>query len=389
MKSIRYFITAAHVMIAVSYLLFTFTQIDLSLTLSSTSILQSIQTAFQSIGFYNRPLATGWFILTLTSQILLYLITIQLFVKQKLFFKNLVFLVSIYVGILLLSYPAAFSYDIYNYIFTAKSVVLYWQNPYGFTPVEFQGIDSMLSFMRWTHLPSAYTPAWIMLSIPFYILSTGKLLFAMWSIRLLSVISYVGIGVCLWNLATLFTNTRKHQNAVAAAFLLHPLSISELLISGHNDGSMMFLALVALWFMYKQKYAHGVMALATSVALKFITIVLIPGYVWLRYRWVFVVSIIALLLVVSRQREILPWYGIWLLPFTVLLLPIRWLQITVNTFLFSLLLKYAPVLYYGNYDDPTILVRQRIDTGTFIICVSILFISLLGSIRSQRLLRVK
>src|SRR3989344_5687687 len=41
---------------------YSYTQVDLSLTLSSAGILQSIQKAFQSIGYFQRPLATTIFV---------------------------------------------------------------------------------------------------------------------------------------------------------------------------------------------------------------------------------------------------------------------------------------------------------------------------------------
>ena len=50
---------------------------------------------------------------------------------------------------------------------------LYIIKLYSVIPLDFTGFDPWIMFMRWTHLPSAYTPLWISLTIPLYLLSFG------------------------------------------------------------------------------------------------------------------------------------------------------------------------------------------------------------------------
>ena len=66
--------------IAVSFLLlaYSFTQVDLSLTLSQLSIWQTIQKSFQQIGYFNRPLSTAIFLIIITLMFALYLYTLIL-----------------------------------------------------------------------------------------------------------------------------------------------------------------------------------------------------------------------------------------------------------------------------------------------------------------------
>ena len=87
--------------------------------------------------------------------------------------------------VLVLSYPA-FSYDIFNYMFTAKTVLLYHKNPYEVIPMQFISIDPWVNVMRWIHLPSAYTPIWILLSLPAYFFGFGTFLLILWNFKIIA-----------------------------------------------------------------------------------------------------------------------------------------------------------------------------------------------------------
>ena len=50
---------AGYIVVSICLFLYSYTQVDLNLTLSRASTVQTIQKAFQYIGFYNRPVSTG------------------------------------------------------------------------------------------------------------------------------------------------------------------------------------------------------------------------------------------------------------------------------------------------------------------------------------------
>ena len=52
------------------------------------------------------------------------------------------------------------------------------------------------------------------------------------------------------------------------------------------------------------------------------------------------------------QREVLPWYFVWLAPFIALLPRNRPLQIVGGGLSLGLLLRYAPYLYLGDWNTP-------------------------------------
>ena len=179
-----------YILVSLEIFLYSYTQVDLNLTLSRSSVWQIIQKSFQNIGYFRRDISSGLFVGLLTSLTVLYIWAVGLARQDKLtkvFFWRLVVAISV---ILLFSYPA-FSYDIYNYMFTAKTVLVYHTNPYTIIPLQLTGIEPWLSFMRWTHLPSAYTPLWILLSLPPYLFGFGVFLLTMWNMKLLFASFYL------------------------------------------------------------------------------------------------------------------------------------------------------------------------------------------------------
>lgn len=323
--------------------LFSYTQVDLSLTLSQASIFQTIQKAFQYVGYYQRPMATIWYIFLIALFSVLY---IAVLIKKPTV-HSVWKIIIILVVLLVFSYPA-FSYDMFNYMFTAKTVLVYHRNPYMVIPLQFTGVEPWLSFMHWTHLPSAYSPLWILLTLPAYILGFGKFLLILWNIKILVATAYVATA---WFIGKILEKKDPEMRALGVAiFALNPVVIFETLVSGHNDIVMMAFAMASLYYS-----SYFLMAIAT--AMKTMTIFLFPvmlfGYkpVW---------NLIAMgigLASVLFQRDILPWYWVWIMPFVALLPRVRWLTILATAVAFGLLLRNAPFFYFGNWDAPVSMIE--------------------------------
>ena len=129
--------------------LYSFTQIDLSLTFSRIDFLRNLVKSFQYIGYFNRPISTYIYVGLLALLFGFYIYFLKL-AQNKRIKRDLVWkLIIATIVILLFSYNA-FSYDLFNYIFDAKIFTHYHMNPYLHKALDFPG-DPMLSFMRWTH----------------------------------------------------------------------------------------------------------------------------------------------------------------------------------------------------------------------------------------------
>ena len=338
-----------YILASIGLFLYSYTQVDLSLTLSRFSIYQTIEKNFQHIGYFDRPLSATLYLILVCVFFLLYGFFLSAVRKKRISIRMFWWTIGIMTGVLIFSYPA-FSYDFFNYMFTAKTVLLYHKNPYTVIPLQFTGVEPWLSFMHWTHLPSAYTPFWIFLTLPAYLFGFGYFLTIMWNIKILVAVAYIITIIYIGKILAKLEPERKLMGM--AIFALNPLIIFETLVSGHNDMVMIGIAMIAYYLYLRKKRLASFFVLALSVAAKLMTIFIIPVFFvgWQRKLalWAMIIGF----LLVATQREILGWYVVWLVPFYALLPGLEWALIAGSGLSLGLLLTYAPVLYFGHYDPP-------------------------------------
>ena len=288
-------------------LLYSYTQVDLNLTLSQVNIWQKIQKSFQYIGYYQRPLSTLLYLGILFLFYSLYFLILVYAKRYHLHVRQLWNLVLTITLLLVFSYPA-FSYDIFNYMFDAKTVLVYHKIPYTVTPLQFTGVEPWLSFLHWTHIPSVYGPFWIFFTLFPYLLGFGYFLLMLWNTKILMASFYL---LAVWAIGAILERIDKENKSIGMAmFALNPLVLIESLVNGHNDIVMMAFALMAFFFFIKKNRVVSFFFLASSIATKLVTAMLFPLYVlqWRRG--------VALLLMMSglmgflliTHREIQPWY---------------------------------------------------------------------------------
>ena len=207
--------------------LYSFTQVDLNLTLSEISIFQTLQKNFQYIGFFQRTESSIIFSLILIFLFLFYGVFLFLSLKNKISSKYLFYLVFGTFLLLVFSYNA-FSYDLFNYIFDAKIVTHYQQNPFLAKPSDFVG-DEMLNFMRWTHRFYPYGLSWLILTVPLSFIGANIFLTTFFLFKLLAGLSYLGSGYLIYKISQNLFPKNKISNTLF--FALNPLVLIEGLIS--------------------------------------------------------------------------------------------------------------------------------------------------------------
>ncbi len=377
----------------IALLLYSFTQIDLSLTFSRASFVQAFEKAFQVVGYFNRPLSTGLFLGIVLLLFILYVVTLILIVKKKVQEREVRWIILAGAIILLFSYNA-FSYDFFNYMFAAKQIVHYHVNPYQFAPWDMLG-DPMLSFMHSVDKVYVYGPLSLVFSAPLYVLGFGYLLPTFYLFKAFAALSYLG---CVWAIYKILKKEKPHHALFGAAFFgLNPLVLIEGLVSAHNDIPMMCLALLATWALFERKWLWSLVLLSASFLTKQVTVFLIPIFLLqliplvrkrVSFYW-FILLCIGLQTVggwfVLQQREMQPWYFLWLLPF-IALLPIS-ILLTITTIGVSLglLLRYVSFLYFGNWDQMAMLRVQTTEyTPLIFLGVGILAESILWFWRKKR-----
>ena len=366
-----------YTVVGIALLGYSYTQVDLGLTLTSASISRSVQTWFQHIGYFDRPLSTAIFLFLILVLFVLYGWILKATRDKKLTRKELWISIAAIVLTTSIAYPA-FSYDFFNYLFTAKTVLVYHKNPYLVTPLQFAGFDPWLSFMHWTHQASAYTPLWIVVTLIPYIFGFGYFLPLIWNLKIVMALSYIlaaiGIGKILEK-----EDTGRALLGIAI-FAFNPLIIIECLVSPHNDIVMMAMAIWAIVLYQQKKKWLSWLLLSGSVAMKLMTIFLIPAFFTGFKRRIALACIMIGFFAVLTQREALSWYWVWIVPFVALVPDMRVFLILATGVSLGLLLQYAPFLYYGHWNDPVPMIKLWVTWTP--ICLSI--IVALGSILKKR-----
>ena len=358
-----------YILVSLGLLFYSYTQVDLNLTLSTASLWQTIQQFFQYIGYFRRDISSAIFVLILIALVALYVWAVRLArvgkLSEKLFWRLLIGVSGIFV----FAYPA-FSYDIFNYLFTAKTVLVYHTNPYTVIPLQFTGVEPWLNFMRWTHLPSAYTPLWIVMSLPPLLFGFGVFLLILWNMKLL----LAGFYLLTTYMIGKILGREDHRNKLVGMtiFALNPLILIESVVSPHNDIVMMGLALTA-W------YWRSWFVLAALVGLKMMTGALFPVAFFGWNRKLALLAMLAGLVYIISSREVLPWYWVWIMPFVALIPRSRTIFTLSLGVSVGLLLRYLPYLYLGNWDPPA-------PTAKLWLTIAPIFLSFLVVLR-HRILR--
>ncbi len=366
----------SYIIVILGLFFFSFTQVDLSLTLSRLRQWQEFQKFFQHIGYFNRPLATGWYLSILVLAFFYYILFLYLSKKKKLSQKKIIITILFLCILLVVSYNA-FSYDLFNYIFDAKIITHYGQSPYMHKAQDFPN-DPMLSFMHWVQRTYPYGPLWLLITVPLSYIGLQYFLPTLILFKLSIAIFFIGTLYYIYQIMRTLSPKRELYSIVF--FGLNPLVIIECLVSAHNDIVMMFFAVASYYFLTQKKYLFSLFLLLISIGIKFGTVALLPIYLFVIIRqnqkkkvmWdhiavISALSMIVPLIVSSIRTEMQPWYFLWILPFFALLPDKKQYTIPPIVFSFGLLLQYVPFFYTGNWDPPIPSIKMYLIAGSLLL----------------------
>ncbi len=348
--------------------------------------------------FYLKILYSGFATdqrLIVSALLLIFIISLYLLYLKILNFKNFtnfinfknykfLFLIPI-AGIL--AYPAVLSFDLFNYIATAKVAFHYFENPYVIMPIELIN-EPILIFTRATNKIALYGPLWTFMSgLPYY-LSFENYLLAIVLFKTFISFFYAGIVWFIWKL------TKSVSSSIF--FAASPLVLIETFVSGHNDVVMMFAALGSMYFLKNKKVGIAILLLILSVLIKYATVFLIPAFCYVLYKqikhkeidWDFVyllcfVSMLFIFFLSPIREEIYPWYAIWPLTFLSLIANKHKMLTAIFVFFtFCLMLRYIPYMLLGTYFGTTPYVKILVTF--FLPGIYLAYLLLRGRLRSNK-----
>ena len=359
-------------------LVFSYGYIDPNLTLSTNPVFLHIQEPLKNLAYHQRQVATILFFAILIVLFFCYVIFLKN--QEKLFYswKKTLLILSMSAVILVLSYPAL-TYDLFNYILTAKVTYQYHENPYIVMPIEIPN-EPNLAFTRAANKVALYGPVWILLTaIPNYV-GGGNVWRTIIAFKLMNAMVYVGFSYFIYRVTKNLTNV--------IFFALNPLVLIEVLMNGHNDIYMMMLALGGLILWQKKGLGNmitGDLALFASWWVKGATVILAPLLFLKNISWERILFIAYCLLsfiffvVAPIREELYPWYAVWLV-MTASLLPFkshRYLLGFTIALTFALELRNLPYMWMGYYEGPGPLLRTLltvVSVGTYISYLGIRYV---------------
>ncbi len=360
-KSFSNYLVISYIFLIVLVFLYSFTQIDLSLTFSRITFLRNLVKSFQYIGYFNRPLSTYFYCALLIFLFGFYTFFLY-FAYLKKIDKHFLWKIVIITAVILTFSYNAFSYDLFNYIFDAKIITHYFQNPYMHKALDYPH-DPMLSFMHWTQRTYPYGPVWLLLTVPLSFLGLQLFLPTVFLFKAVASLSYLGTAYFLGKIVKRFFPEKELFSIIF--FALNPLVILESLVSAHNDIVMVFLAVISLYLLLSRRYMVSILLFLASIGIKFATVFLAPVYIgilflqikkkhinWKEITLSILIFMSIALVVVTMRTNFQPWYLLYILPFAAFLSFEYYIFLPSIILSFFALLTYVPFLYLGNWDKP-------------------------------------
>lgn len=310
---------------------YSYVLVDPNLTFINHPLWNQFRSIVIPIGYYQRELS--WY---LYLALVLFLFLFHFLAIKKYKQINVLKIAFVISAILLLSYPFL-SHDFFNYMFDAKILTFYYQNPYIQKALDFPN-DQWLRFMQWTHRSYPYGPVFLGLSLIPSFFSFGKFLLSFFFFKTAVIISYLLTVICL----------QKINKKWAVIFATHPLILIEGLVNGHNDLFALSLGIIGIYYLHKNKNVWARILFLLSFGIKYITVPVIALAKNNKIQnFVIFLLQIGIITYLSFQSEIQPWY------FLALFIFIPFFEDILsyfNLFFAGLLFSYYPYIRLGGWD---------------------------------------
>lgn len=328
MKFYHKFIIGSYWIILLILALYSFVLVDPNITFVNHPIWIWLRELLVQFGYYQRETSSN-----------VYLALITLLFAFNIYFTRyyneikIKYLLPPFFILAIFSYPLL-SHDFFNYLFDAKILSHYGQNPYLFKALDFPS-DPWLRFMHWTHRTYPYGPVFLIFTLPASFSSFGKFTVNFLLLKMSYALVYF-----------LAINYLYKINKKSAIFILtQPLVIIEGLVNSHNDFIAVSFALLGIYLLFKRRNIGARVLLFLSGGIKYLTLPLILITKDKKKINAFILLVmVSVLFYLSVFSEIQPWYFMNLLPFVIFYESWIW---SLNFFFFGLLLSYYPYIREG------------------------------------------
>ncbi len=333
--------------------LYSFVLVDPNITFVNHPLWTSFRETMVQIGYHDRPLS--WY---LYLSIIVALTGFHLWAIRNGKKLNPLRLALIAGAVLVGSYPFL-SHDFFNYMFDAKILTVYGDNPYLMRALDYPE-DPWLRFMHWTHRTYPYGPFFLVVTLVPSFLSMGTFVIGFILMKLLFVGCFVA---AVWALTRI-------KPIYGIFFATQPYILIEGLVAAHNDLIGVALAILGVSLLLtKDTVRHKMWAgvlLVLSALIKYMTapFVILTKENRFQQQWIALAGVIALIGYLTVTTDFQQWYVLNLL---VLLPFLPRIIMALQPLYLGLLLSYYPFIRLGGWGD-----EWHVQLKLWIVAVSVI-----------------
>ncbi len=210
--------------------------------------------------------------------------------------QRYILLSTVLLGLLFVFCPVVTSQDVFSYIAYARMEVIYHLDPLTTVPAQISK-DPIYPHIFWVNQPSIYGPVWTLITCGLQWLSVlmfgaKRILPMVLFLRLFNLALHIASVQLVWSLighlqrlngaSSPQAQTRRLQATLAFAW--NPLLLFEACVNAHTDTAVLFLLLLALWFLVprphktRSVYIGTAVFFALAICLKINYVLLLPGF---------------------------------------------------------------------------------------------------------------
>ncbi|HLX40486.1 MAG TPA: hypothetical protein VKR42_08135 [Ktedonobacteraceae bacterium] len=185
----------------------------------------------------------------------------------------------------LLFQPTLLSDDVFSYIFSGRLLTIYHVDPLNSIPAQFPGDP----YLRWViagrNTTNIYGPLWLYIASLLVTFSNNPVV-TLLLFKGVAILSHIANCLLLWAILGKIAPTRRVQGTLLYAW--NPLILLELAGSGHSDGVLITLFLLAVWlYVLDKRRWHElaiIVTLGLAISMNFIALLIAPLFFWFLVR---------------------------------------------------------------------------------------------------------
>ena len=188
-------------------------------------------------------------------------------------------------GVTLLFQPKLFSDDVFTYIFSGRILVVYGADPLNTAPYQYASDPYLQWVLSGRSAPNIYGPLWLCVSsllVSFRANPAVTLLL----FKGLALLAHLLNSLLVWAILSRVAPSRRFLGTLLYAW--NPLAVIELTGSGHSEGLLMLVLLLAIWFLVQEAdvwHRIGVcLFFGLAVSINLIALLVAPLYIWFDLR---------------------------------------------------------------------------------------------------------